>query len=113
MYDGYSCNVGNYQAPEVVYQWKATKSGTVLWELIDPEPNLINHDLFVVKGMWDLALGNCETWGLNDVEFEAEAGQTYYLIVDGSNMDSGTYEAKLTCDEGNPFSNDGDTSNPF
>jgi len=118
VYDGYSCHsgiqpIGNYQAPEIVYQWKATKSGPVVWELIDPEPNLINHDLFVVKGMWDLALGNCETWGLNDVEFEAVAGQTYYLIVDGSNTDSGTYEAKLTCDEDNPFSNDGDTSNPF
>lgn len=113
IHNGYSCNVGNYQAPEVVYEWKATKSGTVLLELIDPEPNLINHDLIVVNGMWNLAYGDCDTWGLNEVEFEAVAGETYYLIIDGYNNDSGTYKAKLTCDEDNPFVGGGDTSNPF
>jgi len=113
VHSGYSCNIGNYQAPEVVYEWKATKSGPVVWELIDPEPNLINHDLFVVRGMVNLVFSDCETWGLNDVEFEAVAGETYYLIVDGHNDDSGTFTAKLTCEDENPLAGGGDTSNPF
>jgi len=116
---GYSCNVGSYAAPETVYTWKATTSGPVTWELIDPEPTSVNHDVFVIKGMWNLATGDCEQWGLNSLSFEAEKGQTYYLVVDGYDDDAGTFTAKLTCDaddDDNTFVGSGDpdeTINPF
>ena len=110
---GYSCNIGSYAAPEIVYQWKATKSGPVTLELVDPDPTSVNHDLMVIRGFPSLAVANCETWGLNSVEFEAEAGATYYLVVDGYDNDSGGFQAQLSCDEAdNPFSLD-DPSNPF
>jgi hypothetical protein len=114
---GYTCNVGSYAAPEKVYMWKATKSGPATWELIDPEPNVTNHDVFVVKGLFNLMTGDCEEWGLNEVEFEAEKGETYYLIVDGYDTDEGTFSARLTCDEAEATfvgSDDpDDTINPF
>jgi hypothetical protein len=111
---GYSCNVGNYEAPDKVYEWKATKSGPVTWELVDPEPNEVNHDVFVLQGLWNLMTGDCETWGLNSVEFEAVKGETYYLVVDGYNQDQGSFSAKLSCEaaESN-FVGDDDTINPF
>lgn len=112
--DGYSCNVGNYQAPEIVYEWKATQDGPVTWELVDPDPTATNHDLFVIDGMWNLVAGDCLDWGLNDLEFEAEKGQTYYLVVDGHNQDAGTYTATLSCDEAASDPGDiEDTINPF
>jgi hypothetical protein len=112
---GYTCNVGNYAAPEKIYMWKATKTGPATFELIDPEPNVVNHDVFVVKGLWDLMNGNCEEWGVSELTIDAEAGETYYFIVDGYDDDSGTFSAKLTCDEDNPLAGGdlGDTSNPF
>ncbi|MBN93708.1 MAG: hypothetical protein CL928_06470 [Deltaproteobacteria bacterium] len=97
--DGYDCNVGNYEAAEVVYQWKANRSGTVHWELQDADPTTTNHDVVVVDGYMQLATGSCSAWGTNSVEFEAVEGTTYFLVVDGYNEDHGPYRAKLICDE--------------
>jgi len=97
--DGYECNVGNYEAAEVVYQWKANRSGTVEWQLHDAEPTVTNHDVFVLDGYMQLATSNCSDWGSNSVEFEAVEGSTYFLVVDGYHEDHGPYTAQLTCDD--------------
>ena len=114
---GYSCNVGNYAAPEKVFEWKATKSGPITWELIDPEPTEVNHDVFILRGWWNLMTGDCETWGLSSVDFEAVKGETYYLVVDGHGDNAGPFEAKLNCEEADSnFVGTGDpdeTINPF
>ena len=115
--DGYSCNVGIYEAPEKVWTWRAAASETVTWQLIDPEPTTVNHDVMVVDGAWNLVVGDCFTWGSNSIEFEAEAGKVYYLIVDGYDQNAGPYVANLDCLTQSPAGGDDDllggTDNPF
>ena len=36
-------------------------------------------------------------YGGNSVDFEAVAGHTYYLLVDGFNGDEGPFEARVDC----------------
>ncbi len=111
---GYSCNVGNYDAPEAIYEWTAGSDGIVEWALVDPTPTLVNHDVVVLDGALDLMTARCDAWGSNSVEFEAVAGHTYYLVVDGFDEDAGAFAAQLTCEdgatdgtnEGNPFLED-------
>ena len=52
----------SYAAPEIVYQWKANKSGPVTLQLVDADPGSVNHDLMVIRGFPSLAVANCETW---------------------------------------------------
>jgi hypothetical protein len=98
--DGYSCNVGSYEAPEAAYAWTATTDGPATWQLIDPTPTEVNHDVMVLDGSGALAGADCLDWGSNSVAFEAVAGQTYYLVVDGYDTDAGPFVAALQCDPG-------------
>ena len=96
--DGYPCNVGNYSGPEVAYQWLATQSGTISWELIDPSPTDVNHDPFVLDGDNGECINTqCIADGFSSVEWEAVAGHTYYLVLDGVVGDEGPYAATLNC----------------
>ncbi len=93
--------VGNFDGPEVTYAWRATASETVTWALVHPSPTEVNHDLFVLDG----GDGTCDSRnalrrGFNDVTFEAVAGQTYYLVLDGFAGDAGPYEVALECTPG-------------
>ncbi|MEE2829695.1 MAG: hypothetical protein VX498_10960 [Myxococcota bacterium] len=96
--DAYDCNIGNYDAPEAIYEWRAETSGPVEWALVDPTPLRVNQDVMVLEGAMDLLFAQCLTWGSNSVEFEAVAGQVYYLVVDGYDNDAGLFEAALTCE---------------
>jgi hypothetical protein len=96
--DGYSCNVGNYGAPEVIYEWVADRSGPVEWALLGATPTEVNHDVVVLEGAFGLATGQCSDWGANSVAFDAVAGRTYFLVVDGYGNDAGAFTAALTCD---------------
>jgi hypothetical protein len=99
--NGYSCNVGNYDAPEVVYAWTAPSSGEVTLRLVDASPTDVNHDLFALQGNSMLAPsvlgGTCVATGMNSLVLEAEAGRTYLLVVDGYAQDSGPYQVVLEC----------------
>ena len=95
---GYPCSVGNYSGPEIAYQWTANVSGTVEWGLINAQPTVLNHDVFVLDGDNGVCLNTqCLERGFNTAEFEAVAGHTYYLLVDGFNGASGPYTAMLNC----------------
>ena len=96
--DGYSCNVGNYDAPEAIYEWQADWDGLVEWALVNPTPMEVNHDVMVLDGAMNLVFAQCQAWGSNYVVFEATAGELYYLVVDGYGHDAGLFEAALTCD---------------
>jgi hypothetical protein len=112
--DGYSCNVGNYDAPEAIWKWVANSDQTVNWSLISPVPTETNHDVMVLDGALGLVMGQCLTWGSNSIEFDAEAGQSYYLVVDGYDNDAGPYEAVLECEGSGASSNGGlGASDPF
>ena len=105
--DGYSCNVGNYDAPEAIYQWTATTSGPVEWALIDAAPTDVNHDVLVLDGALGLLAADCTAWGANSVGFDAVAGHTYFLVIDGYNDDAGPFAAELACPDDDP-ADDGD-----
>ncbi len=108
--DGYDCNVGNYDAPEVIFEWTASQTGLATWGLENAVPTEVNHDVFVLDGAWGLVTAQCMEWGHNSVDFDAVAGQTYYLVVDGYDNDAGLFTANLECDGS---SSDDDTLNPF
>ena len=98
---GYSCSIGSYHAPEVVYAFTAATSGQVTFRLVDATPMETNHDLFALDGdvsSNSVLLGNsCVATGMNSMVFEAVAGQTYLLVVDGYATDSGSFQALLEC----------------
>ncbi len=96
--DGYSCNVGNYDAPEAIWKWTSGANQTANWRLIDPVPTQVNHDVMVLDGAWGLVTAECLDWGHNSIEFEAQAGQSYYLVVDGYDNDAGPFEAMIECE---------------
>ena len=93
----YPCNVGQYTGPEEVWEWTATVSGPVEWKLVRPRPTQIDHDVIVLDGCGGCAAEKCEEWGGNGTEFEAVAGQTYMLVIDGYNGAAGEYTARLDC----------------
>jgi hypothetical protein len=43
--------------------------------------------------------GNCLGWGDDGIVFDAFAGRTYYLSVDGRQGEVGEYRIRLECDE--------------
>ena len=94
----YPCNVGNYTGPEQVWEWTATVSGPVEWKLVSPRPTQVDHDVIVLDGGGGCVSEKCEAWGGNGTEFEATAGVTYMLVIDGYNGAAGAYTAELDCD---------------
>jgi len=96
---GYSCNVGNYDSPEAIWKWVAPSTQTVNWTLLDAVPTATNHDVMVLDGAWGLVTADCMTWGSNSIEFEAEEGKSYYLVIDGYDEDAGPFGAQLECSE--------------
>ena len=99
---GYPCKVGNYTGREMAYEFLAPNSGTVTWDLENQTPTVIDHDLFVLDGDNGACLNvQCLEeggYGGNSVEFEAVAGHTYYLVIDGFNGAEGPFEAQVECD---------------
>jgi hypothetical protein len=95
---GYPCNVGNYSGPEVAYEWTSSVTGTVEFGLVNPSPSTVNHDLFVLDGDNSVCINNqCIEDGFNTMQFEAVAGHTYFLLIDGFAGDAGPYTATLDC----------------
>lgn len=96
--NGYPCNVGNYDGPELVYEWTAPSSGTAEFSLVDPRPTELNQDVFVLDGSaGECSSSLCLEAGSNSVSFPAVAGQTYLLVVDGFAGQGGAFQASLDC----------------
>jgi len=93
----YPCNVGNYTGPEEVWEWTATVTGPVEWKLVRPRPTQLDQDVIVLDGSGGCVSEKCEAWGGNGTEFDAVAGVTYMLVVDGYNGAEGAYTATLDC----------------
>lgn len=96
--DGYSCSVGNYGASELAYAFVAPYDTEVSIEFLGAVPMDVNHDLFVLDGMDGFCSpAFCLAMGFNDVVFDAVAGHTYYVIVDGDPLSAGSFVATLSC----------------
>jgi hypothetical protein len=96
--DGYPEVVGNYAAAESIYQWTAANSGPVEFRLVDPEPMVVDHDVIVLDAGGGACLGgDFVAYGFHSAAFEAVAGNTYLLIVDGYASNVGLFRAELDC----------------
>jgi hypothetical protein len=94
----YPVNVGNYDGPELAYTWQATTSNEVEFHFIDARPTEVNHDIMILDGSSGQCLSsNAIDWGFNSVQFEPNAGTTYYIVVDGYSGDAGAFELELDC----------------
>jgi hypothetical protein len=98
--DGYPCNIGQYSAPEISYEWLATVSGTVEVSFLNPQPTVLNHDIIALDG----TNGQCVNTqcleggqGFNRLEIDAVAGYTYYFVVDAFEGEEGPFQLHLDC----------------
>ena len=94
--DGYPVAIGNYSGPEVAWSWTAPGDEEVRWDLIDPDIDVVNHDLIVLEGTCSAEAAIAR--GFNDVTFEAVAGRTYFLLLDGFAGEAGPFQARLECE---------------
>ncbi len=94
--DGYPVAIGNYAGHEVAYSFTAEFTGPMTWKLVNAEPSVLNHDLFVLEGACraDRALGR----GFNDITIDVVEGETYYLLIDAIDGEAGPFQARLECD---------------
>ncbi len=94
--DGYGCNSFAYTGPEYVYTYVATTDTSVTVTLSDESAET---DVLVLE---DKGLGcnpaSCLTDGLSSATFQATAGKTYYIVVDGYEGASGDYVLDFTCE---------------
>jgi hypothetical protein len=94
--DGYGINVGNYEAPELVYRWNG--SGPVRFRLVRPRPTQVNHDIMIIETSGeDDACADAEgfDFGFNSLLWEGSGD--VFVIVDGYNSDSGAFELEVDC----------------
>ncbi len=91
--------VGNYSGPEVVFAFESGADQDVEFALYKPRPLHMDQDVFLIEGDAPCNRDNAIERGFNSVQFEAEAGQTWYLAVDGFGGDAGEFEVDLICDE--------------
>lgn len=104
--DGWPVAVGNYAAPEAAYRLEVTASGPASFGLVDPSPTELNHDVFVLDAADGCRPEAAIAYGFNAVEFEAEAGHTYYLVVDGYDDNAGPFDARVDCTASTPSTDD-------
>lgn len=94
----YPINVGNYDAPELVYTWTATQSSEVEFGFVSARPTQVNHDIIVIESTGNSCnSADAVEWGFNAVTFEPTAGTTYQIVVDGYDGDMGAFELALDC----------------
>jgi len=91
----WSCSPDTYNAPEYVYTYVAEADTKVTVELTDEE---VETDVIVLH---DQGLGcnpaSCLAFAYSKVTFDAKAGETYYVAVDGYLDAVGSYTITFTC----------------
>jgi len=101
VFDGYSCSVGDYGASEITFAFEVDHDSEVTVEFEGATPTEVNHDIFVLESppsSYTCAATSCLTMGFNAATFDAVAGSTYYLVIDGDTKSPGSFEASINCD---------------
>jgi len=75
--DSYPIAVGNYDAREVAYSFKAASDGTVSFQFVDPSPTSVDHDIFLLVGDTGCNADSAIERGHNSLSFMALADETY------------------------------------
>ncbi len=100
--DGWEVAPGNFDGPEVAWKFVSDYTGEVTFELDDPTPTEVNHDLFVLAGDGACRADRAMIRGHNEVTFDAVAGESYYLVLDGYDGDAGEFAAQVVCEDEPP-----------
>ena len=93
--DTYSCVGWNESGPEVTYLFQPTAATQVTVDLANMSADL---DVFVVS---DTATGcqgtSCAAHGNTSASFTAQAGESWYVVVDGFNGAVSDFDLTMTC----------------
>jgi hypothetical protein len=94
------CGQSGYTGSEYVYTFVAETSGPIKIDLDEDGLFAAALDIFVLA---DEGLGcnpaSCVAWSTNVVNFDATAGTTYYVVIDGFNEAINDYDIEMTCEE--------------
>ncbi|MBT9555065.1 MAG: hypothetical protein IV100_03500 [Myxococcales bacterium] len=85
-----------YTGPEYTYSYEAPITGPITVRLED-ESSLDTDIIILSNPAGVCSESNCLAWGLNEVTFDAVAGEEYYFVVDGYQGGSGTYTVVVEC----------------
>ncbi len=99
--DWWAISGGDTSGPEIAHIFTAQADELVEFRLLEVDPTLVDHDVYVLDGNMDCSPNEALAWGTESVVFEAEAHKSYYLVVDGRDGGAGPYRAELDC-EGPP-----------
>ena len=93
-YDG-CADPYEYPAPEYIYAFTAAADGSVFVTLTDESAET---DLVILAdSSGDCLPDGCLAWGLDAASFVAQAGETYYVVVDGYLTDQGSFTVSVAC----------------
>jgi len=93
--DSYSCSSWNESGPEYTYKFIPTANSSATMTLSNMTSDL---DVFVISQAGGTCQNNaCFGYGNNTVTFNAIAGQTYYIVVDGYKGSVSDYSLSLSC----------------
>ncbi len=96
--DAYPINVGNYEAPEIVYEWSGG-AGVAEFRMPGARPTQVNHDIMVIDGSsGECNAGNAVAWGFNSLDFQPQGPGPFYIVVDGYFQDAGAFQLQLRCE---------------
>jgi len=95
--DNYSVAVGNYGAAEITYSFSPQASGEVTLRFIDPDPTEVNHDIFLLDAAQGCTAGAAIRRGFNALAIDVEAGEDYFVVIDGMQGNEGEFALELVC----------------
>jgi len=100
--DSYSCVSWDETGPEYVYTFQAPQTGQVTATLSGLESG-VDLDVFVLdggNGNGSCSAGSCIAYGNLSASFDAQAGHTYYVAVDGYDGAQGDFTMTMSCGGG-------------
>lgn len=96
--NGYPINTGLYDGPEIGFAFRPPLTGEIAFELVDPDPTTVNHDIMILH----TPTGTCNAtdaiaWGFNTATAELTRGEQYIVVIDGFDGDAGGFSLRVNC----------------
>ncbi|MEE2830521.1 MAG: putative metal-binding motif-containing protein [Myxococcota bacterium] len=93
----YACSSWNASGPELVYAFTAAEPGEITAAL-SALPAGQDLDLYILNNDGNgIDPNNCLSYGNNTTTWTVATGDEYFIVVDGYNGASGTFDLDLTC----------------
>lgn len=94
--DSWSCSGWDGSGPELGYRFQPTTTGQVTASLSGIEGG--DLDIYIIEDTGDgCSPSDCLEYGDTDATFDAQAGRTYYLVVDGFDGATGSFLLEVAC----------------